>query len=192
MTRHHKYIVLMLSDTVGGQAQIAAPGLRYSHNYHPHRQLGIPIMDNRIFDLSVEQDVADFNRECMNACRAAHKYTFPVPRVLYDSEAQMCGLPLISEVEPPVEAPERPPDPAPEPEPDPTPREQLDAPLASLSARKEATKLGIDLTTVKATGIGGLITLEDVRRTWRENTQGPEIAPPGTVSMDQLLAGAGT
>ena len=118
----------------------------------------------------------------------------PLAVILGDAEAEAEAKPL--DVEPSPE-PEEPPAPessaaeasvapeVPAPPPDTLP---AGAPVASPAARVRAHELGIDLSTLKGSGPGGVIVLSDVEGTGSVVRLEPKSMPSGTPSQEMRKA----
>ena len=118
----------------------------------------------------------------------------PLAVILGDAEAEAEAKP--PDVEPSPE-PEEPPAPAssaaeasvapevPAPPPDTLP---AGAPVASPAARVRAHELGIDLSTLKGSGPGGVIVLSDVEGTGSVARPEPKSMPAGTPSQEMRKA----
>ncbi len=118
----------------------------------------------------------------------------PLAVILGDAEAEAEAKPL--DVEPSPE-PEEPPAPessaaeasvapeVPAPPPDTLP---AGAPVASPAARVRAHELGIDLSTLKGSGPGGVIVLSDVEGTGSVARLEPKSMPAGTPSQEMRKA----
>lgn len=210
------FAYIKLSDTFPNPASHTAPGFRSPGEYKWNPEYQDHILDGRLYNLEDEKDRADLNAACMNHMRVPHRYHFPVTVVVAKSVESGFDAPETVKVQHPLDAllatsatslsPEKRDEliawlgviPA-TPEPQPRPGDALAArlaeipPPASSGAKKKAHQLGVDLETLrgKGTGVGGLITIEDVTNAWR-NSDGyhPEPERTGNLTMAEMLAEA--
>jgi len=204
------FFVVYLSDIPHpSAAHLGAPGFRRPVEFRLCRGLGLMIMHGRIFDTNNAEDLAAYREESTNVFRGAHRHFFPLLMFLTPAQEIACGLvagpgtPPIEEGKKPAEVvitvdagasgePENPGAPTATADPPSAP-----APLSTAPARQKAHQLGVDLSLLRGTGTGGIITKEDVMAAWHATSnQGPPPAPPvengenGRLSLSQLMATA--